>query len=112
MIALSNSEIHVSKASLNVDAGAVAMLHGVLSTDEIERARRFHFDRDSRRFIVARGTLRHLLSRHTGIAPQELRFQYSAYGKPELQHESGVRFNLSHSGEVALIAIAMGAESA
>jgi 4'-phosphopantetheinyl transferase len=42
------------------------------------------------------------------VAPERLSFSYNEYGKPSLsgQH-SGLRFNLSHSGGIALVAVTL-----
>jgi 4'-phosphopantetheinyl transferase len=62
------------------------------------------FEKDRRRFIVARGTLRMILGRYLNLAPKELQFEYLARGKPVLC-AGALRFNLSHSHEMALYAI-------
>ena len=86
----------------------VEHLQPTLSADESQRAARFHFPRDRRRFTVARGVLRDILGRYLGMPPSELGFRYSAYGKPALADgfdAAGVRFNISHSHEMALFAV-------
>jgi 4'-phosphopantetheinyl transferase len=83
----------------------------LLSRDEIARAERFHFARDRRRFVAARTLLRQIAGNYLSSDPADLRFVYGATGKPALaQPESPLRFNLSHSGEIALFAFAMGCE--
>lgn len=82
-----------------------------LSPDELARADRFVFARDRFRFVAARGWLRRILAGYLDGVAGELRFSYGTCGKPELASESGrsgVAFNLSHSGDAALIAIACG----
>ena len=96
---LSGREIHLWSASLATDCAHVVPL---LSEDERERAGRFVFERDRRRFIAARGWLRALLGRYRDIPGAQLRFGYGPKGKPFL--EGGPHFNLSHSGEMALFA--------
>jgi 4'-phosphopantetheinyl transferase len=57
---------------------------------------------------VARGTLRAILSDRLRIDPRDVRFVYGEHGKPELAEPfsgSGLRFNLSHSGSLALCAV-------
>jgi hypothetical protein len=81
---------------------------GILSDDERSRADKFYFNRDRRRFIVARAGLRIILGRYLGIEPEQLRFHYNRYGKPSLSGHSGedeLRFNVSHSRDLALHAI-------
>jgi 4'-phosphopantetheinyl transferase len=93
---------------LDVSADAYARLHATLPPDERSRSARFRFQADRRRFVVARAVLRDLLARHLEIEPAVIRFAYNAFGKPALTPEFGgrVRFNLSHSAHLALIAIA------
>lgn len=88
-----------------------------LSPDEKDKAARFHFPADRRRFAVARGTLRHLIARQLDQQPQEVTFCYGTYGKPAIdlsrrplpkaltESECCFHFNLSHSGEIALCAL-------
>jgi 4'-phosphopantetheinyl transferase len=76
-----------------------------LSEEEWERARRFVFARDRHRYVAAHAALRGVLSSQTGIPGAFLDFSIGAFGKPALVEPAGVRFNLSHSQSVALIAI-------
>ncbi|HEY3221046.1 MAG TPA: hypothetical protein VGJ80_09960 [Gemmatimonadales bacterium] len=82
--------------------------YATLSADERRRSARFRFDRDRRRFIVARGSLRELLGRRLATPARELRFVYNPFGKPALSPEfdGRLKFNLSHSADLAVIAIA------
>ncbi len=104
--------MHVWRASLERPPDVYATLWQTLSADERERAERFHFEKDRTRFVVARGGLRSILGRYTGLHPARLQFSYGAQGKPELagmagQH-SALRFNLSHAGTQALYAVTGG----
>jgi len=103
----------VWRAPLRVGPGEMERLRGALSEDERERAARFRMDAHRDAFVAGRGVQREILSRYLGIAPRELRFRYSPHGKPELDGAaaaSGLRFNVSNSGEMALYAIAAGRE--
>jgi 4'-phosphopantetheinyl transferase len=104
------NEVHVWRATLEMSASDVAKLWQVLSPDERERADRFHFEADRRRCVIGRGLLRLLLGRISDEPARQLRFEYDKYGKPSLiaERASPLQFNLSHSGEVVLIAIAVG----
>ena len=105
---LARGEVHSWCAHLDVPPETSARLYATLTGDERGRSARFRFDRDRRRFIVARGVLRDLLARYLETGPERVRFVYNAFGKPALNPQSGseVTFNLSHSGRLALIAIA------
>ena len=75
---------------------------------ERERASRFHFARDRERFVVARGLLRRILAGYLDMAAGEIEFHYAAAGKPELawaNPDDAIRFNLSHFGELGLVAV-------
>jgi 4'-phosphopantetheinyl transferase len=106
-----SNQVHVWSVSLDLSLIQSENLAGILSTDELARAGRFHFERDQKRFIVARGILRKILGRYLEKDPHELRFEYTTHGKPVLAKNTGydtLRFNLSHSGEFALYAITRG----
>lgn len=59
----------------------------------------------ARKFVVARGILRDLLSGFTGTPPQKLRFEYGDAGKPSLV-DHDINFNVSHSADLGLFAFA------
>jgi 4'-phosphopantetheinyl transferase len=106
-------EIHAWIASLDVSAGALDGFRAALSTDELARAARFHFDRDRAHFTAARGMLRRLLADYLETAPAGLSFVYGEHGKPALAapwDATGLRFNLSHSHGYALYACTTGRE--
>jgi 4'-phosphopantetheinyl transferase len=101
---ISEDEVHVWKVDLSASVPDVR----VLSRDEHERAARFHFERDRQHFKVSRSALRIVLGRYLSLPPESLEFGQTEYGKPFLTNPeaAGVLFNLSHSGEVAVIAVA------
>lgn len=90
--------------------GQVGVLGGMLTADELLRAGRFKVPDARPRFVVGRAALRALLGRYLGAEPAELRFAANAHGKPRLDPDSPLRFNLSHSAGLALIAVARDAE--
>ena len=82
-----------------------ASAESLLNTDELQRAQRYHFERHRRRFTIARAILRLILARYLDLSPRDLDFATNAYGKPYLNHSSQIQFNLSHSRDLALLAI-------
>jgi len=83
----------------------------VLSPDEIARAQRFRFARDRQRFVECRSAIREILGRYLKIAAQEIRFRHEANGKPEIietQNPQRLRFNISHSSDLAVMAVVAG----
>lgn len=111
-LALSKHEIHVWRASLSLPLSRLKSLWQVLSTDEHQRAERFCFQADRDKFIATRGLLRTILSYYLGIQPGEFRFCYGPGGKPVCSdfHPDKLCFNLSHSDELALYAVAVDQE--
>jgi 4'-phosphopantetheinyl transferase len=107
-LTVADHEVHVWRAQLELPSSQVQRLRGILTDDELDRAKRFSFERDRQRFIAARGILRSILSHYITINPGDLRFYYNQYGKPFLAPDFSSylhNFNLSHSGHMALYAI-------
>jgi 4'-phosphopantetheinyl transferase len=104
-------EIHVWRAALEFTGPEGEALGGLLSAAERARALRFHFDRDRRRFIAARGRLRLLLGGYLGVPPEGVDLAERPGGKPCLRASAeDLRFNVSHSGGLALLAFSRGRE--
>jgi 4'-phosphopantetheinyl transferase len=100
-------DVHVWSVELERPGGEVGALGGALTEDELLRASAFKVDDARRRFVVSRAALRALLGAYLGAAPATLLFAASAHGKPRLDDPpSPLRFNLAHSGGLALIAVA------
>ncbi|MEL7331853.1 MAG: 4'-phosphopantetheinyl transferase superfamily protein [Cyanobacteria bacterium J06560_2] len=114
-----NNSIQVWQIPLQVSDEIVQSYERCLAVDERSRADRFRFPDDRRRFVVARGTLRHLLSHQLNCTPQAIAFCYGQYGKPQVEPTGSegqttaqstpgncdFHFNISHSGELALCAL-------
>ena len=95
--------VPLDDARVDVDAG-----RKLLSPDERERAARFYFEQHRRRFLLAHIALHWILSRYLKIPPARLYFELGNNGKPKLPPaltNSGFEFNLSHSNDMALLAI-------
>ncbi len=110
---LEDAEIHVWRVFLNPPAEVADSLQKNLSSDERQRAGRFYSKKNQLRFTVARGALREILGSYLSLPPREIRFRYTDHGKPELDLLSGaetIRFNISHSRELALYAVTLNRE--
>lgn len=91
-----------------------AQLEGcVLALDPEERARADRFVRpaDRDRFISSHAALRAVLGTALDLPPPDLRFSRDRSGRPVLVEPSGrgLDFNLSHSGDLAVIGSVRGA---
>jgi len=92
--------------STDVSAEERHALKELLSGDEIEYAQRFRFDLDRERYITSHGVLRKILSTYTGVSASAINFSVAANGKPSVAGvPPSIQFNLSHSGNVALVAV-------
>jgi len=97
--------VEVWQVGLAQPPAVVRGLASLLSDDERERAARLKRPGASARWTVARGGLRVLLGARLGCLPDELRIELGPHGKPELA-STLLCFNLAHSGELALVALA------
>jgi 4'-phosphopantetheinyl transferase len=78
----------------------------LLSAVERERAERMLILDHRRRYTIAHGALRAILGGYTGEDPATLQFRTGPRGKPYLSERKDLFFNLSHSGQMALVALA------
>jgi 4'-phosphopantetheinyl transferase len=102
------TQVHIWRLELDQPIREIEGFWQLLSLGEQERASRFYQASDSQHFIVARGALRLLLSRYLKVNPRQLIFTTGQFGKPGLDESSnrGVKYNLTHSGDLGLIAVA------
>ena len=111
VVSPSEGEIHIWEFQPLMPAFRPEEIAEILSPDERARASRFHFERDRQRFSVTRARTRMILGAYLQSDPCELRFKYSAREKPSLASASAdIRFNVAHSGDEAVVAVASGRE--
>lgn len=96
---------HVFRLALDFPESLIPRMEELLSEEERTRAHRFHFEHDRLRFIAAHAQLRLILAAYLQTQPQTLLFGKNAYGKPCLEGKAALRFNLSHSGSLGLLAV-------
>ena len=104
---LPENEVQLWRVDLEAIGAGESRWQRLLSSDELARASRFHFSRDRQRFVTSRALLRTILGSYLSIDPDRLSFSYSKKEKPSLgptHADSGVTFNVSHSGGIALLA--------
>ncbi|MDQ6611610.1 MAG: 4'-phosphopantetheinyl transferase superfamily protein [Gemmatimonadota bacterium] len=110
---LRNGEAHIWRVPLNHGSTPADIAN--LSDAERTRAQRFHSSEHGDRYTVAHGTLRRILSRYTGLSAERLHFAAREHGKPYLTNpgngaEQTIHFNLSHSADMALVAVSASGE--
>jgi 4'-phosphopantetheinyl transferase len=101
--------VHLWSAHLPWSPSRIDALASTLDDEERAQRARFFFQRDADRFVVSRGMRRSLLAAYVGGRADELRFEPNPFGKPALARESQtrneLRFNVSHSGAVVMMAV-------
>ena len=107
-ILLPDGKIHLWRAFTTDWLSSIEALQDLLSSIEADRARRFHFEQDRHRYIVAHGLLRMLISRYLDIPAHQIKFHRGPFGKPELDGHhsaSSLSFNISHSHKLMVFAL-------
>ncbi|TYA74712.1 4'-phosphopantetheinyl transferase family protein [Seonamhaeicola marinus] len=79
------------------------MFESLLCEDEKIKANKFKFNKDKYTYIIARGALRLLLGKYLKVTPKSISFYYGAYGKPSVENNDGLMFNVSHSKNLIVI---------
>lgn len=103
-----SATVDVWRADLAVSDAELARLSGSVQAEEVRRASKFRLERDRRRFLAARGVLRHILAGYAATEPRRLTFGYGAHGKPFLVEHADLHFNISHTADVLLVGVARG----
>jgi 4'-phosphopantetheinyl transferase len=112
-VVLAANDVHVWSVPLNEPESRLVELAARLVDDERRRADRFMREEVRRRFIVARAGLRTVLGRYLAMRPAEVPIAIGSHGKPQfgnLAEVNDLQFNLSHSGELALVAVTRGCD--
>lgn len=107
--ALDEGSVHLWRIPLDRDASATSAPLSLLADDEVRRYERFKPEAVKRRFALARGGMRVILGRYLSSTPGSLEFRYGEQGKPSLapeQNPAKLRFNLTHSHDLAILAVA------
>lgn len=98
---LTSHLVHIWSIPLNIEAGTQKAYWHLLSNEEKFRANRFKFEVDKIKYIACRGALRVLLSKYLVQEAEKIEILYLKNGKPN--HNSNLEFNVSHSGDWAVI---------
>jgi 4'-phosphopantetheinyl transferase len=107
---LKDDEVHVWLADLDQTTERTSNLFDFLTDEERNRSTKFVQTRDRNRFIATHSILRLILGRYLESRPEEIKITSGPAGKPSLHGNYNLRFNLAHSGELALFAVSLGHE--
>jgi len=110
-LSLSKDHIDIWLCDLKQLSGDINNFYSILSEDERERADKLKIEDKKQQYIITRGALRQRLGLLTDIEPEDFVFKILEHGKPVLANNhqfADITFNVSHSNDLALIAIAQG----
>lgn len=102
--------VRVHVVGLDVSPAERRRCAALLCDAERARAASFRFAADRDRYVVGRGMLRRILARSGAGPPERIVIAEGRWGKPAISPPSALRFNVAHSGERALVAVAHGRE--
>jgi 4'-phosphopantetheinyl transferase len=103
--------VSVWRLELSRSPAQLAELWRLLSLSEQAKARRFVYEVDRSRYVAAHGLMRCALAQCVDAGPRDLEFAAGPEGKPRWGRPAlGPSFNLSHAGELGLLAVAWGRE--
>jgi 4'-phosphopantetheinyl transferase len=111
--ALAPGDVHVWVTHINRPPNDIHRANAYLSSEERDKAQRFHFSADAERHIIGRALARRLVGHLLEVQPTALHFREDTFGKPQIvdaQNSRGLRFNISHSGDLVLVALTLGRE--
>ena len=105
---LNENNADVWRVNINLALVRLADFKMILRADEIARANRYVQAKDGNRFIVGRGALRYILGTYLSRPPASIELGEGINKKPQILHpiDTGVYYNVSHSGDWILIAVA------
>ena len=107
------NEVNIHFSYLDLRDAEPTHVESIFSPTEISRANRLPAGRARIRFTAGRLFLRETLAAYLDLKPGEILLHEGEWGKPYLVREPGCRplsFNLSHSADLALLAVSGGNE--
>lgn len=107
---ITKKQIHVWFINLDITEEKIIHLNHFLSEDEILKASKFRFKKDKNCSIISRGALRLLSGKYLNTNPKTIKFKYGEFGKPYYDMPTELKFNVSHSGNMAAIAFILNCE--
>jgi 4'-phosphopantetheinyl transferase len=110
-IVLVDNEVHLWIAKVDTLFEYYSIYNKLLDDREQAKKNKFVFCYLKKRYAITHGILRDLLSNYLNVTNEKICLSYSDFGKPHLKYySSGLKFNLSHSGEIAIFGLAKNIE--
>lgn len=104
MIVLPENEVQLWHFKVDEFSKEVESYAKLLSQKETASADSYKFAKDRTIYILARGLLRILSGRYLNEIPENIKFDYGEYGKPDYKFQTSLKFNISHSGNMIVMA--------
>lgn len=98
---LNDGRVMVIRIALDLHEGDAE----VLSASERSRFRRMRSVGKRREYLAGRSAMRRVLGPLIDMEPRDVPIESGVHGKPEIGGHDGLHFNLSHSGDRALLAV-------
>lgn len=111
---LKSNDVHVWRIGVDLCSSAEEKGAPLLSIDEKERAQQMRVPEKRQQYVIGRASLRSILAAYSGTPCEQLAFDYGPQKKPSLARQEAlpldqrIHFNLSHSGQIVLIAVTLG----
>ncbi|NOR43184.1 MAG: 4'-phosphopantetheinyl transferase superfamily protein [Gammaproteobacteria bacterium] len=84
--------------------------HSILSTEECDKFKRFHFDKDRHSYLISHALVRKVLSSYCNVKPDAWSFTGNQHGKPNISPEikcPALKFNLSHADGMSVVVVSL-----
>jgi 4'-phosphopantetheinyl transferase len=93
-----------------LDPGTARACAALLTSEEREKSERYKFERHRRESLATRALVRSALSHYRPVPPEAWRFKKNEHGKPFLDPDCGLQFNLSNAVGLVVCLVAEGIE--
>jgi len=103
---ITDGTIDIWRINISSNLSNLNYFVSLLNPAEIERGNKYYQLKDKNRFIVSRGALRYILGRYLHQHPALIGFSLSDKKKPFINNDLNLQFNISHSADWILIAVA------
>lgn len=96
-------KIYMTKTIKKIEEKQLELLFSLISKERAERAKRFHSSCDAAIYALSELLARYAIFDAFGIS--EIKINSNKYGKPLLEEQKGMHFNVSHSGDIIVCAV-------
>jgi len=101
---LRTNDFHIWQVALTPNRQILELCKSVLSTEEQKRVKWLKFEYDKTKYVISKGILRLLLADYLNINTSEISISRQRKGKPFVNNDNTLFFNMSDSGELCVFA--------